>query len=243
MKDYFSGHSKLYAAFRPTYPDELYSFLFRHVKHFDSAWDCATGNGQVAHVLAKKFKQVQATDISQQQLDQAVQAENIFYSAQSAEKTNFQDEQFDLITVGQAMHWFDTEKFYAEVKRVAKKDAVLAVWGYAICSVNTEIDKHFNHFYNHVVGPYWDSARKLVEEEYKSVPFPFAQIETPKFFIKTEWTLEEFTGYLRTWSATQKFIKDKNYNPVPEIAELLKPLWNEKEVVSFPVFMKLGRVN
>jgi hypothetical protein len=241
-KDFFSGHSKLYATFRPTYPDDLYSFIFKHVRNFDKAWDCATGNGQVARVLANHFKQVHATDISQQQIDNAVHASNISYSIQCAEKTTFADNQFDLITVGQALHWFDLEKFYIEVKRVAKQDALLAVWGYAICKVNPKVDGHFNHFYKHVVGPYWDSARRMVEEEYKNVPFPFEQISTPKFSIDVEWTLEEFAGYLTTWSATQKFIKDKNYNPVPEVVKLIQPYWNEKEKVSFPVFLKLGKV-
>jgi ubiquinone/menaquinone biosynthesis C-methylase UbiE len=241
-KDYFSGHSKLYATFRPTYPDDLYSFIFKHVKNFDAAWDCATGNGQVAQVLAKHFKQVEATDISQQQLDNAVQLNNIHYSAQGAEKTAFIDSQFDLITVGQAMHWFDLDKFYSEVNRVAKKDALLTVWGYAICRVNPKIDEHFDHFYNHVVGPYWDNARRMVEEEYKNVSFPFEQIETPKFSIQVEWTLEEFAGYLTTWSATQKFMKDKNYDPVQEAVKLMQPHWRGKEIVTFPVFLKLGKI-
>lgn len=241
-KDYFSGHSKLYATFRPTYPNDLYAFIFNHVKNFDAAWDCGTGNGQVASVLAGRFKQVQATDISRQQLDNGIQAKNIQYSVQQAEETTFEDRQFDLITVGQALHWFNLEKFYSEVKRVAKKDALLAVWGYAVCNVNRGVDEHFYHFYNHVVGPYWDSARRMVEEEYKQMPFPFDQIQTPKFSIQVEWTLEEFAGYLTTWSSTQKFIKDKNYNPVPEVVELIRPFWNEKEKVTFPVFLKLGKV-
>ncbi|HEU5290129.1 MAG TPA: class I SAM-dependent methyltransferase [Cyclobacteriaceae bacterium] len=240
-KDYFSGHSKLYATFRPTYPEDLYVFIFKHIKNFDTAWDCATGNGQVAQVLAKHFISVEATDISQQQLDNAFQIKNIRYSAQRAEQTTFPNNHFDLITVGQALHWFDLDKFYIEVNRAAKKDGLLAVWGYAVCSVNPQVDEHFNHFYNHVVGPYWDSARKMVEEEYKNVPFPFEQIITPKFSIIVEWTLEEFAGYLTTWSATQKFIKDKNYNPVQEVVKLIQPYWNEKEKVTFPVFLKLGR--
>lgn len=241
-KDYFSGHSKLYATFRPTYPADLYQFIFKHLKNFDTAWDCATGNGQVARVLATRFKAVFATDVSQQQLDQAVRLPNILYSTQPAEHTSFGQSQFDLITVGQALHWFDLNKFYSEVKRIAKKDALLAVWGYAICKVSPQVDEHFYHFYNHVVGPYWDSARKMVEEEYKNVSFPFEEIIAPTFSIKVEWTLEEFAGYLTTWSATQKFIKDKNYNPVPEVTKLMEPHWNGKEVVLFPVFLKLGKI-
>lgn len=241
-KDYFSGHSKLYATFRPTYPEELYQFIFKHVKSRGTAWDCATGNGQVAQYLSAHFNRVEATDISQQQLDNAHQASNIFYSVQPAEKTNFPNQVFDLITVGQAMHWFDLEKFYAEVRRVAKSDSTLAVWGYSICSVNPEVDKLFLHFYNNVVGSYWDSARKMVEEEYRNLEFPFQQIETPKFSLTAEWTLEQFAGYLTTWSATQKYIQANNHNPISEVVTLLQPSWQEKEKVTFPIFLKLGRI-
>lgn len=242
-KDYFSGHSRLYAAFRPIYPEELYQFIFKHVTSRDAAWDCATGNGQVAQYLSAHFNRVEATDISRQQLDHAHQAGNIFYSVQPAEKTDFPNQAFDLITVGQAIHWFDLEKFFTEVKRVAKPDSVLAVWGYSICSVNPEVDKHFHHFYHHVVGPYWDSARKMVEEEYRNLEFPFQQIETHKFSLAVEWTLEQFAGYLTTWSATQKYIRANHHNPVPKVIDQLKAHWGSKKVVTFPIFLKLGTVS
>jgi SAM-dependent methyltransferase len=243
MKDYFSGHSKLYATFRPTYPEDLYQFIFKHVTNFDCAWDCATGNGQVAKRLAKQFQTVHATDISQQQLEHAVQLKNIQYNVSGAENTDFQNQQFDLITVGQAMHWFNLDKFYAEVKRVLKPTGVLAVWGYSVCSVNVAIDAIFTDFYKDTVGPYWDSARKMVEDEYEGMPFPFVEIASPKFSIEVNWTLEEFGGYLTTWSATQKFIKDKNFNPVPDVVEKLKPHWNNTMTVRFPVFLKLGTIS
>lgn len=242
-KDFFSGHSKLYATFRPTYPDALYEFIFKHVTHFNTAWDCGTGNGQVARYLSTSFKRVFATDISTQQIEHAFKADNIFYSINSAEQTDFQNHQFDLITVGQAMHWFDIEKFYREVKRVAKPDALLAVWGYTVCTINTEIDIHVLDFYFNIVGPYWDSARKIVEEEYRSIPFPFEEISSPQFFIEVEWSADEFAGYLTTWSATQKFIKEKGFNPVPDVMNKIEPLWKNKMKVKFPIFLKLGRVN
>jgi ubiquinone/menaquinone biosynthesis C-methylase UbiE len=243
MKDYFSGHSKLYATFRPTYPEELYQFIFKHVTQFDCAWDCATGNGQVAQRLAKQFQTVFGTDISQQQLDHAVELDNIHYSISGAEQTDFKDQQFDLITVGQAMHWFDLDKFYSEVKRVVKPSGILAVWGYSICSVNEAIDVIFNDFYRNTVGPYWDSARKMVEDEYQGMPFPFTEIPSPKFSIEVNWTLEEFGGYLTTWSATQKFTKDKTVNPVPDVVEKLRPHWSNTMMVRFPVFLKLGTLS
>src|SRR5262245_31315897 len=103
-KDLFSKQANIYAAFRPTYPKELYDFIFSRVEKNHKAWDCATGNGQVAGYLANYFDKVYATDISQQQLDNAVKRDNITYSVSPGEKTSFEDQQFDLITVAQALH-------------------------------------------------------------------------------------------------------------------------------------------
>jgi SAM-dependent methyltransferase len=241
-KDYFSGHSKIYAAFRPSYPQALYDFILKHDTNESSAWDCATGNGQVAKVLAKYFKNVYATDISQQQLDNAIQADNIYYAISAAEKTSFPENQFDLITVGQALHWFDVNAFYTEVKRVGKNNSVIAVWGYSLCTINEDIDKIFLDYYNNIVGPYWDQARRLVEDEYKNIPFPFKQIAAPKFEINVSWTLNEFVGYLTSWSATQKYIKVNKKDPVEDVNKKLQQHWNDHELksVRFPVFVKLG---
>jgi SAM-dependent methyltransferase len=242
-KDYFSGHAKLYATFRPTYPVALYEFIYKNLKTAKSvAWDCATGNGQVAAQLSKDFEKVFATDISQNQLENAHQKRNIIYSVSPAEKTSFTDNQFDLITVGQALHWFNLDAFYREVKRVGKNDGLLAVWGYSVCSVNPEIDLLLLNFYNSVVGPYWDSARKLVDDHYASISFPFEEIASPEFQLRVEWTLDEFLGYLRTWSATQKYTQLNNHDPIPDFALTLKPWWkaNERRKINFPVFLKLG---
>lgn len=241
-KDYFSRQSKAYAAFRPTYPEELYAFIFRHLEDRSCAWDCATGNGQVARRLADHFDAVYATDISQQQLDQAVAASNIFYSAAPAELTPFGDNQFDLITVAQALHWFDLPSFYKEANRTAKSGGLLAVWGYGLLTVDPVIDELFLDFYNHKTGPYWDPARRLVENHYRDVSFPFEEIPCPDFNISVQWTPDQFGGYLQSWSATQKYIAKHGVNPVPSFMDSLRDVWgkDESKRVSFPVFMKLG---
>jgi len=243
-KDYFSGHSKIYAAFRPSYPQELYEFIFKHVKHFENAWDCATGNGQVAQGLCNHFGRVEATDISQEQLDSAFKAPNIFYSKCSAEETPFEDGYFDLITVGQALHWFDQALFFEEVKRVGKHGCMFAVWGYSILTVNEEIDRLFYHYYNNIVGSYWDEARKHIEEEYARVHFPFDKILNEKLYLKVDWSIDHFIGYLRSWSATQKFMKENNYDPLIDFEEELKKVWKDGEIktATFPLFIKLCEV-
>lgn len=243
MKDYFSTQSKTYAAFRPTYPEELYQFIFQHVRNKGDAWDCATGNGQVARYLAEHFDRVHATDLSQQQLDHAIKKDNIHYSVSPAEKTSFHDHQFDLVTVAQALHWFDREAFYKEVNRVCKPGGILAVWGYALLYIEPAIDKLIMEFYNGTVGPYWDKARRLVEDEYRSIPFPYEVIKAPAFSIKVRWTLDQLSGYLSSWSATQKFIKEKGYDPVGPFVKSLEKYWfNNEMTATFPMFSKIGRV-
>jgi ubiquinone/menaquinone biosynthesis C-methylase UbiE len=243
-KDYFSSQASVYAAFRPTYPAALYEFIFQHLKHRESAWDCATGNGQVAQYLAGHFGQVYGTDISQKQLNEAKALSNIVYALSPAEKTGFANKQFDLVTVGQALHWFDRPKFYNEVNRVTKSGGLLAVWGYALLYVDSAIDPLVMNFYNNVVGPYWDEARKLVEDQYTTIEFPFEEIPSPEFFIYADWTLAHLAGYLESWSATQKYIKVNQSNPVPQHMRALADLWSPDEVkhVRFPVFLKLGLV-
>jgi SAM-dependent methyltransferase len=244
QKDLFSGHARLYATFRPTYPDALYQFIFSHLHQKENAWDCATGNGQVAQVLSQHFRNVFATDISAQQLREASPKNNIHYSVGSAEETGFGDDQFDLITVGQALHWFDRARFYQEVNRVGRDSGLLAVWGYAVLSIDDTIDEYLTDFYNNVVGPYWDSARKLVDDRYRTIEFPFEEITAPEFTIDVSWDRDGLAGYLESWSATQKYIKTNGVNPVDALMNALENHWpkNMAKNVSFPVFLRLGRI-
>lgn len=243
-KDYFSRHSEVYAAFRPTYPDQLYQFLLRQLKGRSSAWDCATGNGQVAGRLSKYFDAVFATDISQQQLDRAFRADNIFYTVCPAEKTGFADNQFDLITVGQALHWFDLSAFYAEAARTGKPGALLAAWGYSLPSVDGKIDTLLHDFYRNEAGPYWDDARRHVENQYRDLPFPFEVVDCPPFSIHVDWSDEQFAGYLTSWSATQKYIRERKTDPVPAFMSTLRAHWTPgtMKAVAFPIFVKAGRI-
>lgn len=244
MKDNFSTHSDKYAKYRPTYPPELFAFLFANVQNKQTAWDCGTGNGQIAFELAKNFEQVFATDISQQQINNALQASNIFYSVQPAEKTTFNEDTFDLIVVAQAIHWFDFDKFYAEVKRTAKHKALLAVVGYGRLQINDPLDKLIADFYKNKIGQYWDKERKLIDESYQTLPFPFEEIQAPNLAITQNWTLEHLIGYLETWSAVKHFIKQNNHNPLDELKKEIEQLWDDETAkqVQFPLFLRIGKI-
>ena len=241
--DLFSGHADQYAQYRIDYPADLYDFLLARVPGRETAWDCATGNGQVARALADVFAQVEATDISETQLAQAVQKSNIHYQVGPAEQTTFPDRHFDLITVAQALHWLDVDAFHAEVQRVAKPGAVIAEWGYNLNQVNDAVDALVLDFYRNRVGPYWDTRRRLIDAQYKTLPFPFADVQEAHFTVHRSWTLDRFLNYLRTWSSVQKYKFENGDDPVTAVGEALKPVWGAGEQdVRFPVFLRAGRV-
>jgi ubiquinone/menaquinone biosynthesis C-methylase UbiE len=244
MKDNFSKQAAVYAQFRPQYPDELFQYLLSFVPEKNTAWDCGTGNGQTAKALCKYFTTVIATDISQKQIDNAYQTDNIFYLLQPAEQTGITDKSINLVTVSQALHWFDFDKFYTEVKRVAKPTAVIAVWTYSLLRISSDINIVIENYHFNTLNNYWDAERKYVDDQYSSVPFPFNEVKTPAFEIKVNWSLKELEGYFYTWSALQKFITANNYSPVDALMQQIKVLWGaaEKREIIFPVHLRLGTI-
>lgn len=245
MKDLFSQHAAHYAAFRPMYPAALFDYMLNHVQHRQRAWDCATGNGQAARSLAPYFDAVVATDISEKQLAEAPAMPGITYRIAAAEHSGLENESVDLITVAQALHWFDRPAFYQEVRRVLRPSGVLAVWGYGLLTINPAADAIIHTFYRDVVGAYWDAARRWVDDHYTSLEFPFAEISTPPFTLTVSWTTAQLQGYLESWSATQAFIRQHQANPVKVLmADLQHHLPTEKIFdVSFPLFLRLGRIS
>jgi SAM-dependent methyltransferase len=244
FKDYFSSHAADYAQFRPRYPPELFAYLAEIAPARARAWDCATGNGQTACELGEWFAEVIATDGSQTQLDRATAHERVVYRRAVAEDAGLPEESCDLITVSQALHWFNLDKFYAEARRVLRPGGVLAVWSYDLLQVTPEIDAALQHFYQDLVGPYWAPERELVEKGYRTIPFPFVELAPPVFQMTARWSLPHLLGYLRTWSATQNFIKANNYDPLPEVGAGLQQLWGDptaERAISWPLGMRLGR--
>jgi hypothetical protein len=185
-----------------------------------------------------------ATDISYNQLQNGYQAKNIFYSVQPAEQTVLADHSIDLITVSQALHWFNFENFYREVRRVGKTGSRLAVWMYSLLRISPDIDRLVDEFHFQTLKDYWDSERKYVDSNYATIPFPFPETVTPPFYMEYNWSLDALEGYFNTWSALQNFMKAQNYNPVPELIHLIRPYWKEETMkIRFPLVLRLGSVN
>ena len=244
-KDLFSKQSDLYARYRPTYPKELYEYILSFVKEKNTVWDCATGNGQAAVVLAAHFKKVIATDISAAQIEKATLKENIEYLVCPAESTLFADNTFDLVTVAQAYHWLKWKEFKKEVTRVCKPEAIIAIWTYNRNKIgDKKIDDAIFSFYENVTKPFWDYERKYVEELYKTVEFDYELLPVKDFETTLNWQREDMIGYISSWSAIQKYIKVNGNSPIPIIEEEINKLWPKGEVkkVNFPIYLRLGRV-
>lgn len=245
MKDNFSKQASSYAQFRPSYPPELIQYLSSLSSFRGSAWDCGTGNGQVAIQLAGYFEDILATDISEKQLQEAPAHPRIRYAAEPAEQCSAPDGTFNLIVVAQAIHWFDFDRFYAEVRRVMKPGGVFAVLGYNLFHTDSaEVDQLIRHFYTDIVGPFWDPERRHIDNGYRSIPFPFEEIQTPAFKMEYRWPFDALIGYLGTWSAVQHYQRERNENPVSLIEPALRDAWSGvgERVVYFPVLLRVALV-
>ncbi|HEX8494300.1 MAG TPA: class I SAM-dependent methyltransferase [Pyrinomonadaceae bacterium] len=243
FKDYFSTHSIAYAKYRPRYPSALFEYLSALAPQHERAWDCATGNGQAALGLTPFFRQVIATDASQSQIESAQQHERITYRVATAEQTDIEATSVDLVTVAQALHWFDLEAFYAEVRRVLKASGVLAVWAYNLLEIEPSIDAKINEFYGETVGPYWPPERRLIEEGYNSIAFPFRELNPPPMQMEARWNLPDLAGYLRTWSATKRFTEARGFDPVTSLTDELLSVWGmpeQEKTVRWPLNVRVG---
>jgi SAM-dependent methyltransferase len=245
FRDYFSTHAADYRAFRPQYPKSLFAHLASIAPARRLAWDCGTGNGQAAVGLAAHFERVLATDASADQVKNAEPHPGIEYAVACAEECPLPDRSADLVTVAQALHWFDFDRFYAEVGRVAKPRGILAVWTYELHSVNPSVDTVLHRFQNDFVGAYWPPDRVWVDTHYRSIPFPFPELPAPEFEMTEEWELPRMLGYMSTWSATKGFIRAKGYDPVERLAEEFAMAWGEPSMVRtvrWRLTVRIGRV-
>lgn len=241
FKDHFSRQAAEYAKFRPRYPQELFRWLAAVAPANELAWDCATGSGQAAVELAEIFCRVIATDASEKQIANAERHPRVEYRVATAENSGIESNSVDLITVAQALHWFDLEKFYSEARRVLKPRGVIAATAYKLATASPRIDGVVNHYYSDVVGSYWPEERRMVEQ-FEKLPFAFTEIAAPEFEMTAEWRIDQLLGYLRTWSATQRFMAAEKRDPLDGVAKELRSAWgDERRRVVWPLTVRAGR--
>jgi ubiquinone/menaquinone biosynthesis C-methylase UbiE len=244
FKDHFSRQSEAYVKGRPTYPDELFAYLASLSSPHQLCWDCATGNGQAAISLSHYFEKLIATDASSNQIEHAIKKPNIEYRVAVAEHSLLPDNCTDLITVATAAHWFDLDKFYNEVRRVSKRNGILAIWTYSEAHISTEMDALMEWFMYELLLDYWPLGRLQVHNKYETLAFPFKQIREPELFCKMSWNKEHWLNYIKSWSAYVNYTSAKKADALQLLLPELNALWpdNEIKAVTWPLHLKCARV-
>lgn len=242
--NYFGPQASRYRAFRPRYPAALFHYLAVAGGGTRLAWDCATGNGQAAVQLAERFARVIATDPSDQMIAEAIPHPRVTYSVAKYE-SGIPERTANLVTVAQALHWFDLDPFLREARRVLAPGGVLAAWCYSRCTVDHRVDEIVDLFYRVTLGPYWPRERRLVDEGYRTIALPLDEMAPPPFEMIEQWSLSEFASYIRTWSAVNKFIEARGEEPVLAFESALAEMWGDGEQrrrVKFPLHCRIGEI-
>lgn len=245
FKDHFSSAADTYAAHRPTYPAALAEFLAREAPRPGGAWDAGCGSGQLSVLLAEAFERVIATDGSAEQLARATPHPRVEYRRATAESSGLPDASVDLAVAAQAAHWFDLPAYYAEVRRVARKGALVAQTVYNLVEVDFHIDLAVRRFYADKLQRFWPPERRHVEQDYATLPFPFERVAAPKLEMEATWTLRHFLGYMRSWSGVVAMEKATGPEPLAALERELEGLWGPAgaaRAVRWPLTLRVGRI-
>jgi hypothetical protein len=170
----------------------------------------------------------------------------VTYRVAPAERSGLPDRWADLVTAGQALHWFAHESFYEEVRRVGAAGGAFAAWAYDLFQVpgNPRLQAVFRDFHASV-ETFWPPERALVTRRYADLSFPFEQIPVRPVDMTAEWDLERTVGYLSTWSAVKRCMKETGRDPVREFAAAFAAAWGEprsQKTLSWPLVLLAGRI-
>lgn len=243
MRTFDPSSAANYSRVRPTYPPEMYYWLSRQVKQTERVWDCGCGTGQASIDLAAYFQHVEATDISEAQIAKATPHRKVHYSVQPSESTNFPDNYFDAVCVAHALHWFDLNRFWEEVRRVLKPEGKVFIWGYNWVQFENGLDQAIKQHMLPILQPYWPEQTALLRGQYLSIDFPFEKIDVPVFDLECHWTMSQAFAFMRSWSAAQIMMEKHGDTEIKEAEKKIEYVWKnplEKVSARFPFFLYAG---
>jgi SAM-dependent methyltransferase len=244
FKDHFSAHASAYADARPRYPEALYDWLAAQCPARALACDVGCGNGQASVALAERFEAVIASDPSAAQIANAVRHPRVAYRVEAAEALSVAPASVDLLTVAQALHWFDFEPFFARAREVLKPDGVFAAWSYGVMRIAPAIDAVLGRFEHQRVGKYWPPERCHVDAAYATIAFPFERMPTPAFAMTQSWTASDALAYLETWSAVQRHDRATGTRAIDALRPEFEAAWGDPSMlrtVEWPLLVWVGR--
>jgi ubiquinone/menaquinone biosynthesis C-methylase UbiE len=249
-----------YSENRPTYPASWFSMLSSLTVNHQLAWDVGAGNGQASLSIAEHYDRVIATDRSKNQLELAQKHPKVTYALTPPVLTDEElssivgeEGSVDLVTVATAVHWFDLETFYSQVKRVLRKPGgVIAVWTYWTGSINPAVDAVLKDFWESTM-PYWDPRSQYVIEGYRTLPFPFEPVldngrgsegNPLELEMDTQMSLDKLLGFYKSSSAVAT-AREKGVDLLNEkVCRMFKEAWGDENMIytcKFQVYMLVGK--
>ncbi|KAJ9177840.1 hypothetical protein P3X46_013007 [Hevea brasiliensis] len=258
MAGLYDKQAAIYADARPTFPSQWFSMLAALTPHHSLAWDAGTGNGQAAISVAEHYDQVIATDISEEQLKHGINHPRVRYLHTPSSMSDDElvsliggENSVDLVTVSVAVHWFDLERFYSQVKRLLRKPGgVIAVWTYNIIQVNSEFDPLMWGFYEKTLA-FQKPNVKYAFDCYRTLPFPFESVgvgcegQPETLEMTKEMSFQGLLGLMRSWSAVNT-AKEQGMDLLCEnVTREFEKAWGGRELVRtviFKTYMLAGKV-
>ncbi|NVK74784.1 class I SAM-dependent methyltransferase [Marinomonas sp. CT5] len=246
MRTFDGQSSTSYSQTRPMYPAELYYWLSQQVAEPGVVWDCACGTGQASVDLAAYFDRVEASDISESQVTAATPHRKVNYQVFPAEKTTYPDHYFDAVCVAHALHWFDLEAFWLELKRVLKPGGIFVCWGYNWLKIGEAEDRAIADAILPHLEDYWPTQSRLLWNQYRDIEFPFDLMSVPDFELRCHWSVTQTLDFIRTLSASQLRIQEQGDDFLLSAVPIMRSVWSDptkKQEVCLPFFVKAGRVD
>ena len=118
------------------------------------------------------------------------------------------------------------------------------MWGYGDPILDTpQLEKILHHFNRVTIESSWLPERQLLLDGYATIDFPFREIITPSFSLNREITLPQLMGYIRSWSATARYVAENGPREVERLERDLAAEWGDPEqrrLVRAPLFLRAG---
>ena len=241
-----------YDIYRPKYPEEFFQKILdllpseKRVNYLD----IATGTGALIFPLSSHFSNISlGIDSSGSQIATALKKvedfklKNLQFNMMDVlEVPNFiaknQISKFDLITIGQALHWFDIPVVLKMIKNeLLNENGILSVLSYACLGYEYNVKdqtkanlgyQRYQEWYE-IIEKYFDCDRGALMKGFEGSPFKeiFGNMEKDEKIYKNETTDVDFVKYLKTYSAyncyCDKNSKNAGYkDPILKLEEEIK---------------------
>jgi SAM-dependent methyltransferase len=161
---------------------------------------CGTGNSSIA--LADFADSVVAIDSSPEMLQHAQKHQRIQYLLARAEQFPFLHSSFDLVSVGQALHWFNQPQFFAECRRVLRGICAVAIYNDHFTSVLRGMPE-FQRWFRRAYSARFRRRRGMRDIDLHACETAGLTLAERTALERSEWlTREQMADFLLTHSNT-----------------------------------------